>query len=123
MPFDKKRYPPDWKAISLRIRNRSRGRCECRGECGLHKGRRCVEINGHKAEFAKGWVVLTVAHLGVPKPDGSPGDPHDKLDVRDENLKALCQRCHLRFDHDEHMKNAKRTREKKKWHNQSALPL
>jgi hypothetical protein len=31
--------------------------------------------------------VLTVAHLN-----------HDPQDCRDENLKAFCQRCHLRYD-------------------------
>ncbi|MDO8567659.1 MAG: hypothetical protein Q7R57_02965, partial [Dehalococcoidales bacterium] len=34
----------------------------------------------------------------------------DKLDVREENLVALCQRCHLNFDRDEHRRNAARTR-------------
>jgi len=56
---------------------------------------------------------LTVAHLGAPRPDGTPGDKHDKTDVRDENLAALCQRCHLNFDRDEHKQNAARTRRKK----------
>ena len=32
-------------------------------------------------------VVLTVAHLN-----------HDPSDCRDENLEALCQRCHNRLD-------------------------
>lgn len=32
-------------------------------------------------------VVLTVAHLN-----------HDPTDCRDENLEALCQRCHNRYD-------------------------
>ena len=51
--------------------------------------------------------------MGVPKPDGTPGDKHHKTDVRDENLAALCQRCHLNFDRDEHKQNAARTRRKK----------
>lgn len=124
MPVDMSRYPKDWKAISARIRARSGGRCECQGECGLHNGedffypaRRCIERNGEPAKFAKGKIVLTVAHLGVDKPDGSPGDPHDKMDVRDENLKALCQRCHLRYDIKEHVKNRKRTAAAKKARN------
>jgi len=36
-------------------------------------------------------VVLTIAHL-----NHTPGDD------REENLKALCQRCHLAFDKDHH---------------------
>lgn len=58
--------------------------------------------------------MLTVAHLGTVKPDGTPGDKHDKMDCRDENLAALCQRCHLRYDLDEHKANAAITRRNKK---------
>ena len=32
----------------------------------------------------------------------------------DDNLKALCQRCHLRYDHEHHMQNAAVTRRKGK---------
>ncbi len=55
-------------------------------------------------------MILTVAHLGTPYPDGSPGNKHDKMDVRPENLAALCQRCHLRYDLDDHIRNTKHTR-------------
>ena len=54
--------------------------------------------------------MLTIAHLGTPHTDGRAGDKHDKMDCRDENLAALCQRCHLRYDIKEHMHNAARTR-------------
>lgn len=126
MPVDLKRYPADWKAIADRIRARavhggSLPMCECLGECGVdHTAEayawgegdplhgRCVEANGEPGVNMRGRVVLTVAHLGVPKPDGSPGDPHDKMDCRDENLKAMCQACHLRYDHAEHVANRKR---------------
>lgn len=125
MPVDYKRYPKNWTAISERIRERSGGQCECQGECGLHcthpGPRRCVERNGTPAKWARGKIVLTVAHLGTKHADGSPGDPHDKMDVRDENLKAMCQRCHLRYDIVEHIRNSKRTRERKKWLNQLEL--
>lgn len=101
------RYPPDWKAISQRIRKRSKGRCECEGECGLHRDhpgpRRCVERHGRKAKWAKGKIMLTVAHLN-----------HDESDCRDENLKAMCQRCHLRYDMDHHQKHAAETRRKQR---------
>lgn len=96
-------YPPNWKQISLRIRARASGRCECHGECGLHRThpgpRRCVERHGEPAVWAKGRIVLTVAHLN-----------HEPSDCRDENLRAMCQRCHLRYDVTHHMKNAKRSR-------------
>lgn len=109
MPFDKKRYPKDWPAISKRIRERSGGRCECEGECGLHRTtpgpRRCIELNGQPAKWAKGLVVLTVAHLN-----------HTEMDCRDENLRAFCQRCHLRYDIEHHQVNARKTRRAKKAH-------
>lgn len=59
-------------------------------------------------------MVLTVAHLGTAHSDGTPGDKHDKNDVRDENLAALCQACHLNYDRDEHMTNAAATRRRRK---------
>jgi hypothetical protein len=86
------RYPPDWKENSERIRfQRAGGRCECTGECRLHKGRRCVERHGEPAVYARGKIVLTVAHLN-----------HQPEDCREENLKAMCQRCHLRYDVQHH---------------------
>ena len=103
MPFDKSRYPSDWKEISLRIRERDRFRCKW---CGAENGKPNPET-GSK-------VVLTVAHLGTAHADGTPGDKHDKMDVRDENLAALCQACHLRFDIHEHMQNAAHTRRARK---------
>lgn len=59
-------------------------------------------------------IVLTVAHLGTAHADGRPGDKHDKMDCRPENLAALCQRCHLNYDRDEHAANAAATRAKKR---------
>lgn len=86
------RYPINWRAISARIRfERAQGQCECAGECGLHIGRRCVEVHGQKAVWARGKVVLTVAHLD-----------HMPENVDDSNLKAMCQRCHLVYDIDHH---------------------
>lgn len=107
MPIDYGKYPKDWKVISRAIRERSGGRCECEGECGLHRTtpgpRRCVERNGEPAKWAKGKIVLTVAHLN-----------HTPMDCRPENLKAMCQRCHLRYDIDHHKKTAYETRRKGK---------
>lgn len=101
------RYPKDWPAISRRIRKRSRGRCECKGDCGLQHFRgnagrqidlppslqiskrvfRCQAINGGPHPVTKAKVVLTVAHLN-----------HKPEDCTDANLKAWCQRCHNRYD-------------------------
>ncbi len=108
MPVDMSRYPKDWKKISLSIRVRSRGRCECVGECGLHEGR-CDAINYEPHPITTSKVILTVAHLGIDYPDGRKGNKHDKMDVRRKNLKAMCQRCHLVFDLQEHLENARAT--------------
>lgn len=106
-PSERARYPKDWKAISARIRERSGGQCECLGECGVrHRyqgAERCPEFNGLPAAEFKGKVVFTTAHLN-----------HTPEDNRPENLKAMCQRCHLLYDLPHHQKNARVTREAKK---------
>lgn len=98
-PENRARYPKDWKAISLRIRNeRAGGRCECAGECGQEHGRerhgeyvdqhpRCSARNGEEHPDTGSTVVLTVAHLD-----------HTPENCGDDNLKAMCQRCHNRYD-------------------------
>lgn len=96
------RYPANWKQISLGIRARAQGQCEwCHVPAGV-------------PTKSGGAVVLSVAHLGVPYPDGRPGDKHDKSDCRAENLAALCQRCHLNFDRADHVSAARATRERKR---------
>lgn len=104
-------YPPEWAHVSGAIRfTRAEGRCECRGECGLHRTnpgpRRCVERDGQKAVWAKGKVVLTVAHLNAV---GGPCRC-DPLCADPEHLKAMCQKCHLRYDTPRHVANGRTTR-------------
>jgi hypothetical protein len=85
----KARYPEGWKQFSLNIRqNRALERCECAGECGLHRDRRCVEQDREQALWAQGRVILTVAHLCDCEPLCAQGD----------HVKAMCQRCHNRLD-------------------------
>lgn len=102
---NKHHYPPDWKAISHRIRfERAGGRCECVGECGKHLEDRCEHRHGEEIDGTAGFrvkVVLTTAHH-IHGPDCS-----------DENLIAMCQRCHLNYDAKMHAANARRTREAK----------
>lgn len=110
MPVDRSRYPDDWEEISHRIRFvRAGGRCE-----GSPAYPDCRAQHGEPHPVTGSLVVLTTAHLGANKPDGSAGDKHDKLDCREENLKAMCQRCHLTFDIKEHAANAARTRRRKR---------
>jgi len=105
------RYPKDLRAIRDRIVDRSSGQCECGGECGLHHDRRCCEMNGERAHYAKGRIVLTVAHLD-----------HTPENCEPSNLKAMCQRCHLRYDADHHRETAAQTR-REKLESDGQLPL
>lgn len=78
-PENRALYPPDWKAISLRIRKeRAKDRCEWEG---------CQARNGEPHPVTGSKVVLTVMHLD-----------HDPSNCREENLRAACQRCHNRYD-------------------------
>lgn len=88
-PENRARYPSDWKQISERIRfGRAERQCECAGECGLvHIGGRCLAMHGQLHLFTKSKVVLTVAHLD-----------HTPENCDDDNLKAMCQQCHNRYD-------------------------
>lgn len=110
MPVDRSRYPDNWEEISYRIRFvRAGGKCE-----GSPAYPDCQAEHGKPHPATGSTVVLTTAHLGADKPDGTPGDKHDKMDCREENLKAMCQRCHLIFDIREHVVNAARTRRQKR---------
>lgn len=91
MPMNRALYPDNWEEISFIIRNvRAQNRCEW-----------CGAVNGEPHPVTGSKVVLTCAHLGITKPDGTPGDKADKMDCRPENLAALCQRCHLNYDRPE----------------------
>jgi hypothetical protein len=115
----KAKYPADWKQISQRIRyDRAQGQCECFGECGLHctnpGPRRCVERDGQPAIWAKGKVVLTVAHLDA---EGDVcrclKETGEKCGI-ESHLKAMCNRCHLRYDSKQHQRHAAASRRAKK---------
>lgn len=112
-------YPKNWKAISAEIRERAKNadgipQCECTGECGLHRGRskafasgepaapkRCAELHGHPARWAKGKVILTTAHLC-----------HNTKCARRKHLKAMCNRCHLRIDVKLHARHRRERKER-----------
>jgi hypothetical protein len=101
--MNKHRYPTAWTKISLTIRRIAQNRCEF---CGV--------LNGSPLPSGRaGRVVLTVAHLGIDYPSGKKGSKHDKHDVRRENLKSLCQSCHLGYDLDDHIAHARETRQRK----------
>lgn len=80
-PENKARYPDNWKEISEDIRfNRAENKCE---KCGA-ENYKPHPITGSK-------VILTVAHLD-----------HQPENCDYDNLMAMCQRCHLRYDAHHH---------------------
>ena len=98
-------YPAHWKKFSKWVREVRAGmRCECVGECGLHAThpgpRRCTERHMEPAQYAKGKVVLTTAHL-------CKCDPPCAIP---EHVKAMCNRCHLRIDVGFHIESRHRNR-------------
>jgi 5-methylcytosine-specific restriction endonuclease McrA len=101
--MDRSRYGSNWEKVSRTIRRIAGWKCEW---CGVPNG---IPLPSGR----KGKVVLTVAHLGTPYAD-KLGDKHDKHDVRRENLAALCQACHLKYDIEDHMRNARETRQRKR---------
>lgn len=115
MSFRAKDYAPNWKEVSQQIRfERAGSQCECSGECGLHPGKRCEEVNNTPAKWANGKVVLTVAHLDH---EGGPCRCKAETGIKCANpdhLKAMCNRCHLRLDMPHHRQNAARTRHEKR---------
>lgn len=109
-PENKALYPANWKEISLARREAAGQKCEwCKAPNGVviyrfadgsaymtpngdsfdaTDGTKGPSIRGSempKGRFTK--VVLTVAHLN-----------HDPRDCSDENLRALCQKCHNAYD-------------------------
>jgi hypothetical protein len=128
-PENRHRYPKDWKRISSRIRNERAGnKCE---QCGAPNGQLIARGTGVDAgtymvetgevysdsdgtylrtmkgsdyvvdRFVR--IVLTVSHTN-----------HDPSDCRDDNLRALCQRCHLAHDREHHQREAANTRRSRK---------
>jgi hypothetical protein len=115
MPFHRERYPREWEDVSRFIRfERAQNRCECTGRtetrilCGLHcthpGPRRCVEVNHTPAVWARGRIILTVAHVCDCEP----------LCADPAHLLACCQRCHVRIDQTMHSLHAAETRRRSK---------
>lgn len=103
-PENRGRYPHDWPTISQRIKDHAGWRCECTGECGrpydhLDVDERCHNRHGQPAYGTGSLVVLTTAHLN-----------HRPEDCREENLKAMCQGCHLHYDRGHHAETRAATR-------------
>lgn len=110
-PENKKLYPKNWKSIRGKILLRSKNKCEFCGVENYAIGYRdengkfieTVGIGEQDAAFLDKEklikIVLTIAHLD-----------HNPLNNDENNLRALCQRCHLRYD----LEHRKETRKKNK---------
>ena len=85
-------YPRNWKEIRTRILVRADNKCEW-----------CGTWNHSWLDGPRRKLVLTVAHLD-----------HDPTHNADENLAALCQKCHNGYDAKHRAANARRTREQKR---------
>jgi hypothetical protein len=131
---NRKRYPADWKTISKRIRSeRAEDRCECAGECGTDHEGRCDIPNGEmiwRHASGGGWNLIEtyyeVGNVKVPVPPKVVGVEwapkatkviltvahldHAPENCSDGNLKAMCQRCHLRYDQEHHAESRKRSK-------------
>jgi len=114
MPIDYKKYPPNWKELRSQVLERAKNKCE---DCGVenyalgfrdkiglfHEVENTLEneffYEDFKIKLIK--IVLTIAHLD-----------HDEENhnVKIDRLKALCQRCHLKYD----VAEKKRRRKNKK---------
>jgi hypothetical protein len=125
-PENRARYPAHWKEIRQHILERAANCCElCRVPNGVTvlrgmgkdkgayqtpDGVTHSELNGgliclRPFDFI-GYsvkIVLTIAHLD-----------HVPEHCDDDNLKALCQRCHLAYDAEHHRANAQATRHARK---------
>lgn len=103
-PENKKLYPKNWKEIREQILKRANNKCEF---CGVEN--HSIGYRDYKGNFVKlnenpkendeddvlnnhiFRIVLTVAHLDHNPQNNAP-----------ENLKALCQKCHLNYDIEHH---------------------
>jgi 5-methylcytosine-specific restriction endonuclease McrA len=93
-PENKARYPKDWAAISIEVREAAGNKCE-----GSPDFPDCRAANRMPHPETGSMVVLTVAHLD-----------HTPENIDRTNLKAMCQRCHLNYDKEHHAKTAYATR-------------
>lgn len=132
MPVDMSNYPSNWKTeIRPAILERAQHKCEWCGlpnyamvlrsttnpdgfiyqpkddDCHYFQDGTPMRLSEMPDEYGDSEykrVVLTIAHIHDPNPSNC--DP--------DNLRALCQKCHNKYDMPMRQKNAKRTRLSKK---------
>lgn len=99
MPMNRADYPIDWESLSRRVKDEQGWQCLW-----------CSATHGMLHPLTGSKVVLTTAHID-----------HNNTNNARENLAALCQRCHLKHDHKQHMTNASKTRREKKRNHELGL--
>lgn len=92
------RYPSNWREIRAKILERASFCCE--GAPGFFPDCRAMDGRAHPETGST--VVLTVAHLD-----------HTPENCAPDNLRALCQRCHLAYDRQHHAEEARKTHDAK----------
>lgn len=98
-PENKKRYPSNWKEIRQQILDRANNRCEF---CGIENHSLRYRVGRDGLEIPTK-VVLTIAHLD-----------HTPENCDPSNLRALCQRCHNRYDAEHRKETRSHTLARKK---------
>ena len=97
-------YPKNWKEIRANILKRANNCCEF---CGVPDHSWRPSLNSTSPSDAVK-VILTIAHLD-----------HDPTNNNPANLRALCQRCHNRYDAEHRSANRSHTaalkRDKSEW--------
>lgn len=119
MPMDRSRYPTNWGAIAMEVKNRAGWKCQqCGRPCRRPGESLFLFVNRMEGEDwpELDWAnhrapsqicdnpqrfTLTVAHL-----DQDPGNNAPS------NLKALCSGCHLRYDAPYRKANSQTKRER-----------
>lgn len=87
----------EWLAFRAKILDRAENRCE-----GTPQHPDCRAPNGEPHPETGGKVVLTIAHMD-----------HDETHADPERCRALCQRCHNRWDAPHRKVNSAKTRRAK----------
>lgn len=95
MPMRKELYPKNWKEIAFQIKEKANWKCN---QCGKQCRKPGEPFDTHKR-------TLTVSHLN-----------HIPQDIREENLKAMCAPCHLRYDAKHHAESRLAKREQEQNH-------
>lgn len=99
-PENKHLYPKNWKEIRASILERAGNKCEfCGVENHSMQDRYRQDYQGGCKELYQIKVVLTIAHLDNDPTNNNP-----------DNLRALCQKCHLTYDAKMHAAHAAETR-------------